>query len=277
MYITAAVKPGLGLRWESEDPVGCRPGVSPGLVVGPAVSPPSEGAGHPATHRLRTQVPSGSLAPHHVACGPELPSRGAETRPGLHGPWAADLGPAHQSPGAPPPSGSGGEDPNSDVGGQHGGAGRHAGGIPRPRRQHAGGLQPAARQPPAWEDRRRVLQHAGGAGARPRQAQRGRREGGAGVDGAASTRREPPICLAPSPETKSEREAAGEDQEHLHPTHPQHVLTTGSYCERNTLTDGFYWSRKDSYYERNKLTDAFYWPQREPYCERNIPHTTSAS
>lgn len=100
------------------------------------------------------------------------------------------------SPGAPPPHSGGSEDPRGDLGGQHGGAGSHAVGVLRPRRQHAGRLQPAAQRATAREDGRRVLQHAGGAGARPRPAQRGRGEGGGDGDGSASTCRKPSIRLA---------------------------------------------------------------------------------
>lgn len=147
--------------------------------------------------------------------------------------WLHFLG--SRSSSAPPPCCCSSEDPCRHLGSQHGGAGRHAVCVLRPRCHHFGHLQPATQWPSARQDRWRVLQLAGGTDTRLRPAERGRREDGRDRDGSAATCGESSVHLASSPERTSERETAGKDQEHVHLTHSQPVLMgwPDSYSERS--------------------------------------------
>lgn len=172
---------------------------------------------------LKREVPSGSVALGGSAHRPQLSTRGSEASPGLHR-RRPHLGPARQSSVSPPTDSSRGQDPRRDLGGQHGGAGRHAVLVLRPRRQHSGRLQPAARRPAARQNRRSLFQHFSAAHPGPRPARRGRREAAQAADGTPTRGREPPLHLALSPKPRPETETDGDGQEHDDSTTAQPLL-----------------------------------------------------
>ncbi|XP_014875074.1 8-oxo-dGDP phosphatase NUDT18 isoform X1 [Poecilia latipinna] len=212
-------------RRKHEDADGCGPGVSAGVLVGQTVQPVAQGAGHPAPHRLRTQVPPQPLARRLAASGPELPPHRPADAAAVRRSREAGLDPAGPSSDPPPAHGGGPEDPRRDVGGQHGGAGGAAGVVLQPRRRHAGRPQPAAQRPAARPHRRRLLQHAGRADARPAAAGRGRPGGGAAGAGHAPAGGEPALRLDGGPGAGAEGGAAAAEPEPDPAPDPEPLLT----------------------------------------------------